>query len=101
MAHHMLYTVLSKFVTEKDCYEGYLWAPFDAFLNVPRLSLFPSDRIWYHSPFGETIENPALLNSSLHAPPANISPDPYGNVRDFTYHPVYPDTYFLFHFSGD
>jgi hypothetical protein len=81
MAHHMLHTVLKKFVTGHDCYQGYLWAQFDTFLNVPRLSLFSPEKIWYHSPFGENVANPALKNSSMHPPPARISPDPYGNVR--------------------
>ncbi|KAI0280156.1 kinase-like domain-containing protein [Russula brevipes] len=36
MAHHMLYTTLQ----EHPCYKGYLWAPFNTLLNVPRLQLF-------------------------------------------------------------
>jgi len=77
MAHHMLYTALQ----EHPCYDGYLWAPFDALLNVPRLQLFDQNKYWYHSPFGRYIPNPALDRSaarypSYHAPPANISPDP-------------------------
>ena len=77
MAHHMLYTAMQ----EHPCYDGYLWAPFDTLLNVPRLQLFDQNKFWYHSPFGRYIPNPALdrsaaRNSSYHAPPANISPDP-------------------------
>jgi hypothetical protein len=77
MAHHMLYTALQ----EHPCYDGYLWAPFDALLNVPRLQLFDQNKFWYHSPFGRYIPNPALDRSAAiyptyHAPPANISPDP-------------------------
>jgi hypothetical protein len=77
MAHHMLYTALQ----EHPCYDGYLWAPFDTLLNVPRLQLFDQNKFWYHSPFGRYIPNPALDRSaarypSYHAPPANISPDP-------------------------
>ncbi|KAI9443197.1 hypothetical protein H4582DRAFT_2109565 [Lactarius indigo] len=77
MAHHMLYIAMQ----EHPCYDGYLWAPFDTLLNVPRLQLFDQNRFWYHSPFGRYVPNPALdpsamSNASLHAPPANISPDP-------------------------
>ena len=78
MAHHMLYTALM----EHDCYDGYLWAPFDALLNVPRLQQFDQDLFWYHSPFGEYVPNVALgdedvnANKSHHPPPLNISPDP-------------------------
>ena len=77
LAHHMLYTAMS----EHPCYDGYLWAPFDTLLNVPRLQLFDQDRFWYHSPFGRYVPNSALdpsamSNASYHAPPANISPDP-------------------------
>ena len=78
MAHHMLYTALQ----EHPCYDGYLWAPFDTLLNVPRLQLFDQDKFWYHSPFGRYVPNRALdpsaiRNASYHAPPANISPDPH------------------------
>jgi hypothetical protein len=77
MAHHMLYTALQ----EHPCYNGYLWAPFDTLLNVPRLQLFDQRKFWYHSPFGRYVPNRALgpsaiRNASFHAPPANISPDP-------------------------
>ncbi|KAI0947456.1 hypothetical protein AcW1_007678 [Taiwanofungus camphoratus] len=78
MAHHMLYTVMK----EHECYDGYLWAPFDTLLNIPRLQQFNQDYFWYHSPFGEYVPNPALgdaeanNNKSRHAPAANISPDP-------------------------
>jgi hypothetical protein len=77
MAHHMLYTAMQ----EHPCYDGYLWAPFDTLLNVPRLQLFDQRKFWYHSPFGRYVPNPALDpsangNASFHAPPANISPDP-------------------------
>lgn len=81
MAHHMLYTVLDQHVAPEDCYNGYLWAPFDTFLNIPRLAQFAQDKIWYHSPFAQYVDNVALVNMSKHAPPARISPDPYGNVR--------------------
>ena len=86
MAHHKLYTALDQHVTDEDCYEGYLWAPFDTFLNVPRLLQFNRNKIWYHSPFGVPVPNPALENSTQHAPPARISPDPYGNVTEIWKH---------------
>jgi hypothetical protein len=77
MAHHMLYSALQ----EHPCYDGYLWAPFDTLLNVPRLQLFNQNKFWYHSPFGRYVPNRALAlsairDASFHAPPANISPDP-------------------------
>jgi hypothetical protein len=77
MAHHMLYSAMQ----EHPCYDGYLWAPFDTLLNVPRLQLFDQNKFWYHSPFGRYVPNRALdssanRDSSFHAPPANISPDP-------------------------
>jgi hypothetical protein len=73
----MLYTVLK----EHDCgYDGYLCAPFDTLLNIPRLQKFNQDQFWYHSPWGEYVPNPALgsldLSEYRHAPPAKISPDP-------------------------
>ncbi|KAJ7029402.1 hypothetical protein C8F04DRAFT_1187800 [Mycena alexandri] len=71
MAHHMLYQAM----VENDCgYDGYIWAPFDTFLNVPRLQQLDKSRFWYHPPWGEFVPNPA---SKLHAPAALISPDPY------------------------
>ena len=76
----MLYTVLDQHVAREDCYNGYLWAPFDTLLNVPRLAQFSQDKIWYHSPFAQYVDNIALVNTSKHPPPARISPDPYGNV---------------------
>ncbi|KAF7302294.1 hypothetical protein MIND_00796800 [Mycena indigotica] len=55
MAHHMFYTA----VKDYPCYAGYLWAPFDALLNVPQ------DHIWYHSPFATRfIPNPAQTPSN-------------------------------------
>jgi hypothetical protein len=61
-------------VKDYPCYSGYLWAPFDAFLNIPRLAQFPQDQIWYHSPFGEYIPNRAWPNNdNLHPHPANVS----------------------------
>ncbi|KAJ7129867.1 hypothetical protein C8R43DRAFT_673819 [Mycena crocata] len=73
MAHHMLYTA----VKDYPCYAGYLWAPFDALLNVPRFMQFPQDRIWYHSPFTERyIPNPAQpegVTKAKRPPPARIS----------------------------
>jgi len=84
MAHHMLYTALKEY----PCYGGYLWAPFDTLLNIPRLQQFNQDLFWYHSPFGRYVSNPALgatvnsNNKSHHAPPANISPDPALNATD-------------------
>ncbi|KAJ7628487.1 hypothetical protein FB45DRAFT_38832 [Roridomyces roridus] len=73
MAHHMLYQAMS----ENDCgYDGYLWAPFDTFLNVPRLQLFDQSRFWYHSPWAHFVPNPAVA-ADKHAPPASVSPDPY------------------------
>jgi hypothetical protein len=68
----MLYTA----VMENPCYAGYLWAPFDAFLNVPRLAQFPQDMMWYHSPFGRYVPNPAQNGSTLHSLPASISTKP-------------------------
>ncbi|KAJ7507229.1 hypothetical protein B0H11DRAFT_195867 [Mycena galericulata] len=78
MAHHMLYQALA----ENDCgYDGYLWAPFDTLLNVPRLQQFDKSRFWYHSPWAQYVPNPASTLSGQdtprHAPPATISPDPY------------------------
>ena len=79
MAHHMLFTAMKEY----DCYDGYLWAPFDTLLNVPRLQLYDQRYFWYHSPAATYVPNPALgdsvagANASRHAPPANISPDPY------------------------
>ncbi|KAG9041580.1 hypothetical protein FS837_012055 [Tulasnella sp. UAMH 9824] len=87
MAHHMFYTA----VKDNPCYSGYLWAPFDALLNVARLAQFPQERIWYHSPFGEYIHNPALSKpnwnekaSDKHPPPATVSTDtPRGYAEKF------------------
>ncbi|KAI0056282.1 hypothetical protein BV25DRAFT_1634477 [Artomyces pyxidatus] len=82
MAHHMLYTALQA----HPCYAGYLWAPFDTLLNVPRLQQFDQTKFWYHSPFGTYVPNPAAnfaeRNRSNHAPPARISPDPALNLTD-------------------
>ncbi|KAG8773217.1 hypothetical protein FRC12_002658 [Ceratobasidium sp. 428] len=78
MAHHMLYTAMK----EHPCYDGYLWAPFDTFLNVPRLMQFRQDTIWWHSPFENIItyvDNPASNNASRHAPPGNVQP---GSAKD-------------------
>jgi len=66
MAHHMLYTAL----TRHPCYKGYLWAPFDALLNVPRLTLFDQERFWYHSFAGEYVYNPNLKKP---APKLNVT----------------------------
>ncbi|KAJ7479116.1 hypothetical protein FB451DRAFT_1395716 [Mycena latifolia] len=68
MAHHMFYTA----VKDYPCYAGYLWAPFDALLNVPRLMQFPQDSIWYHSPFAQRfVPNPVAVEK--HPPAAKIS----------------------------
>ncbi|KAJ7251276.1 hypothetical protein C8J57DRAFT_671921 [Mycena rebaudengoi] len=69
-AHHMFYTA----VKDHPCYAGYLWAPFDALLNVPRLAQFPQDKIWYHSPFTDHyVPNPAVpANATMHAPAAMV-----------------------------
>lgn len=77
MAHHMLYTAMR----QQNCYDGYLWVPFDTLLNIPRLQQFDQRYFWYHSPWGEFVPNPAFKNAqdtnrSRHAPPAKISPDP-------------------------
>ena len=40
MAHHVLYSALQGHL----CYDGYLWAPFDTLLNVPRLQLFDENK---------------------------------------------------------
>jgi hypothetical protein len=71
---------------QHDCYDGYLWAPFDALLNIPRLQQFDKRYFWYHSPWGEFVPNPAFESTqdnakrSRHPPPANISPDPQTNL---------------------
>ncbi len=80
----MLYTAMR----EHDCYDGYLWAPFDTLLNIPRLQQFDQDLFWYHSPFGEYVPNIAMggelasANKSRHPPPLNISPDPAVNLTE-------------------
>ncbi|KAG8932558.1 hypothetical protein FRC02_000936 [Tulasnella sp. 418] len=83
MAHHMLYTA----VKDQPCYSGYLFAPFDAFLNIPRLAQFPQNQIWYHSPFGVHVENPAIRDTpdhTMHPPAANVSVDtPRGYAEKF------------------
>ncbi|KAF7356315.1 hypothetical protein MVEN_00963800 [Mycena venus] len=89
MAHHMLYQVMS----ENDCgYDGYLWAPFDTFLNVPRLQQFDQTRFWYHSPWAQYVPNPALNAENKHAPPlapSSPAPDPYPanpeDIRNYTW----------------
>ncbi|KAG2060609.1 hypothetical protein BDR06DRAFT_979380 [Suillus hirtellus] len=81
MAHHMLYTALQ----EQDCYDGYLWVPFDTLLNIPRLEKFDQELFWYHSPWGLPVFNPAQdssLGLGLHAPPVNVSPDPSINLTE-------------------
>ncbi|KAG2343237.1 hypothetical protein BDR05DRAFT_976047 [Suillus weaverae] len=81
MAHHMLYTALQ----ERDCYDGYLWVPFDTLLNIPRLEKFDQELFWYHSPWGLPVFNPAQENNidfGLHAPPVNVSPDPSINLTE-------------------
>ena len=84
MAHHMLYTAMQEY----PCYEGYLWAPFDTFLNVPRLEQFDLNTFWYHSPFAKYVPNKALGNEEenqdpkRHPDPARISPDPSLNLTD-------------------
>lgn len=77
----MLYTALTTPPYSTNCYKGFLWAPFDTLLNIPRLQLFDQNRMWYFSPWGEYVPNPAMSgdvwgNASGHAPPARISPDP-------------------------
>jgi hypothetical protein len=59
----MLYTVLRD--PKYSCYSGYLWAPFDTLLNVPRLQRFDQNRVWYHSPFAEFVPNPAINVTEL------------------------------------
>ncbi|KAI5121401.1 hypothetical protein M0805_003173 [Coniferiporia weirii] len=81
MAHHMLYTILTAPPYSTGCYEGFLWAPFDTLLNIPRLQLFDKTRLWYFSPWAEYIPNAAISedawqNPSNHALPARVSPDP-------------------------
>ncbi|KAI0317777.1 hypothetical protein OF83DRAFT_98452 [Amylostereum chailletii] len=84
MAHHMLYTALREY----PCYKGYLWAPFDTFLNVPRLEQFDQSLFWYHSPFARYVHNVALgdleanANPARHPQPARISPDLTVNLTD-------------------
>ncbi|VDC00748.1 unnamed protein product [Peniophora sp. CBMAI 1063] len=84
MAHHMLYTAMQEY----PCYDGYLWAPFDTFLNIPRLEQFDLNTFWYHSPFAKYVPNKALgteeenQDPKRHPPPANISPDPKLNLTD-------------------
>lgn len=69
----MFYTA----VKDNPCYAGYLWAPFDALLNVPRFMQFPQDNIWYHSPLtNQYIPNPAQPGTVTvvpRPPPARIS----------------------------
>ncbi|KAG8987729.1 hypothetical protein FRB90_003172 [Tulasnella sp. 427] len=83
MAHHVFYTA----VKDNPCYSGYLWAPFDALLNVARLAQFPQERIWYHSPWGEYVPNRAVSNDGAkekHPPPATVSSDtPRGYAEKF------------------
>ncbi|KIM89301.1 hypothetical protein PILCRDRAFT_2544 [Piloderma croceum F 1598] len=92
MAHHMLYTAMR----QHNCYDGYLWVPFDTLLNVPRLQQFDQRYFWYHSPWGEFVPNPAFeriednTNKSRHAPPAKISPDPRLNLTE-TWRGVWDD----------
>ncbi|KAJ7614481.1 hypothetical protein FB45DRAFT_937039 [Roridomyces roridus] len=76
MAHHMTYTA----VKDHPCYSGgYLIAPFDALLNVPRLMQFPQDRIWYHTPFESVrryVPNSAVKgvqDETMHPPGPMIS----------------------------
>ncbi|KAI6147328.1 hypothetical protein BKA82DRAFT_4152496 [Pisolithus tinctorius] len=64
MAHHMLYTALQ----DNECFDGYLWAPFDTLLNPFLVPL----------PMGSS----STLNASRHAPVANISPDPSVNLTE-------------------
>ncbi|QRW08396.1 glycosyltransferase family 2 protein [Ceratobasidium sp. AG-Ba] len=67
---------------EHPCYDGYLWAPFDTFLNVPRLMQFRQDTIWWHSPLKDIItyvDNPANKNITHHAPPGTVQP---GSAKD-------------------
>ncbi|KAF4577154.1 hypothetical protein EYR36_005141 [Pleurotus pulmonarius] len=81
MAHHMLYTAMM----EHNCYDGYLWAPFDTLLNIPRLQLFDQTKFWYYSPWGKYVPNPQVKadgNGGKHAPPARISPDPALNLTE-------------------
>ncbi|KAJ7730388.1 hypothetical protein DFH07DRAFT_1066016 [Mycena maculata] len=76
MAHHMLYQALA----ENPCgYDGYLWAPFDTLLNVPRLQQFDQTRFWYHSPWAQYVPNPGAPDTGnvSHAPAATISPELY------------------------
>jgi hypothetical protein len=79
----MLYTALK----EHDCgYDGYLWAPFDTFLNVPRLQQFNQDQFWYHSTWGDYVPNPALgrayRDKKRHPPATRVSPDPSLNLTE-------------------
>lgn len=96
----MLYTAMK----EHPCYEGYLWAPFDTLLNLPRLQQFDQSRAWYHSPFAEYLQNPSLgeqyQNASRHAPTANISPDPAGNYSE-TWRGWGPDWWYVCFFRLD
>ncbi|KAJ7101322.1 hypothetical protein B0H15DRAFT_1017788 [Mycena belliarum] len=82
MAHHMFYTAAK----DHPCYAGYLWAPFDALLNVPRLMQFPQDRVWYHSPFAQRfIPNPAqpAATTPAHAAASTLRP-PAARVAERT-----------------
>ncbi|CAE6403444.1 unnamed protein product [Rhizoctonia solani] len=74
-----IHTLLALPMKENPCYDGYLWAPFDTFLNVPRLIQFKQDTIWWHSPFQDIVtyvDNPALTNASHHAPSGTVQPGP-------------------------
>src|SRR5712691_6105146 len=61
MAHHMLYSALQ----EHPCYDGYLSAPFDTLLNVPRRQRFDHDRLCHHPPFRRHVHNRALDPSAI------------------------------------
>lgn len=95
MAHHMLYTAMR----QHDCYDGYLWVPFDTLLNIPRLQQFDQRYFWYHSPWGEFVPNIALgsardnSDKSRHPYPANISPDPQINLTE-TWRGVWEDWWY-------
>ncbi|KAJ7438997.1 hypothetical protein FB451DRAFT_1344330 [Mycena latifolia] len=75
MAHHMFYTA----VKDHPCYAGYLWAPFDALLNVPRLMQFPQERVWYHSPFARR-----FVPNTAQAGAAHVKRPPAAKVAERT-----------------
>ncbi|GAA6033715.1 hypothetical protein JCM8097_004395 [Rhodosporidiobolus ruineniae] len=70
LTHRKLLAAMETF----PCYRGYMWAGFDAFLNVPRLELFDQDRVWATIPDGERVQPETYVGGPPHAPVVNIGP---------------------------